>query len=65
MCFFQPGQEAYRAAANSFLADQFLFGSSYRFRPIRQSIDDAASGLRDDVLERVFHGNAERLLRLS
>ncbi len=66
MYFFQPGQDAYREAANSFLADQFLFGSSYPFRPIRQSIDDyAASGLRDDVLERVFHANAERLLRLA
>ena len=65
MYLFQPGQEAYVKAANSFLADQFLFGSSYPFRPIRQSIDDyAAAGFRDDVLERVFHVNARRLLRL-
>ena len=65
MYLFQPGQEAYVKAANSFLADQFLFGSSYPFRPIRQSIDDyAAAGFRDDVLERIFHINAERLLGL-
>ncbi|WP_454914933.1 amidohydrolase family protein [Xanthobacter sediminis] len=65
MYFFQPGQEAYVKAANSFLADQFLFGSSYPFRPIRQSIDDyAAAGFRDDVLEKVFHANAARLLGL-
>lgn len=65
MYLFQPGQEAYVKAANSFLADQFLFGSSYPFRPIRQSIDDyAAAGFRKDVLEKVFHTNAERLLRL-
>ena len=65
MYLFQPGQEAYVKAANGFLADQFLFGSSYPFRPIRQSIDDyAAAGFRDDVLERIFHVNAERLLEL-
>ncbi|WP_315742157.1 MULTISPECIES: amidohydrolase family protein [unclassified Bradyrhizobium] len=65
MYLFQPGQEAYVKAANSFLADQFLFGSSYPFRPIRQSIDDyAAAGFRDDVLERVFSTNAIRLLSL-
>lgn len=65
MYLFQPGQEAYVKAANSFLADQFLFGSSYPFRPIRQSIEDyAAAGFRDDVLERVFSKNAEHLLKL-
>jgi len=65
MYLFQPGQEAYVKAANSFLADQFLFGSSYPFRPIRQSIDDyAAAGFRDDVLDRVFHANAVHLLGL-
>jgi len=66
MYLFQPGQEAYVKAANSFLADQLLFGSSYPFRPIRQSIDDYAfAGFRDGVLERVFHVNAERLLGLG
>ncbi|MQT14573.1 amidohydrolase family protein [Segnochrobactrum spirostomi] len=65
MYLFQPGEDAYVKAANSFLADQFLFGSSYPFRPIRQSIDDyAAAGFRDDVLEKVFHTNAVRLLSL-
>lgn len=35
MYLFQPGGQFYVDAANSFLADQFLFGSSYPFRPIR------------------------------
>lgn len=66
MYLFQPGQEAYVKAANSFLADQFLFGSSYPFRPIRQSIDDyATAGFRPGVLDKVFHKNAERLLKLA
>ena len=41
MYLFLPGSEAYVQAANGFLADQLLFGSSYTFRPIRQSIEDA------------------------
>lgn len=62
MYLFLPGSEGYVQAANGFLADQLLFGSSYTFRPIRQSIDDAlALGFRDEVLEKFFHGNAERL----
>ncbi len=65
MYLFLPGSEAYVQAANGFLADQLLFGSSYSFRPIRQSIDDAlALGLREDVAERFFHDNAARLFGL-
>ena len=65
MYLFQPGGGAYVEDINSFLADQFLFGSSYPFRPIRQTIDDFLQlGIREDALERVLHGNAERLLKL-
>ena len=38
---FLPGSEGYVQAANSYLGEQLLFGSSYTFRPIRQSIEDA------------------------
>lgn len=66
MYLFQPGGGAYVEAVNSFLGDQFLFGSSYPFRPIRQTIDDFARlGFREDRLEALFHGNAARLLRLD
>lgn len=65
MYLFLPGSEGYVQAANGFLADQLLFGSSYTFRPIRQSIEDAQRlGLRNEVLEKFFHGNAERLFGL-
>jgi len=65
MYLFQPGSQAYVEAANSFLGDQLLFGSSYPFRPIRQSIDDAQRlGLKDAVLQRFFSGNAQRLFGL-
>jgi hypothetical protein len=65
MYLFQPGSEAYVQAANSFLADQLLFGSSYPFRPIRQSIDDAqALGFNESALDKLLYGNAARLFGL-
>lgn len=65
MYLFLPGSQAYVDAANGFLADQFLFGSSYPFRPIRQSIDDFLQlGFSEAVLDKVLYGNAARLFKL-
>ena len=65
MYLFQPGGDAYVQAANGFLADQLLFGSSYPFRPIRQSIDDVLRlGFNASVLDNVLYGNAARLFSL-
>jgi predicted TIM-barrel fold metal-dependent hydrolase len=66
MYLFLPGSEGVVQAANSFLADQVLFGSSYPFRPIRQSIEDAQRlGFRDGVLNKFFFDNAQRVLGLA
>jgi len=66
MYLFVAGSSAYVEAANGFLGEQLLFGSSYPFRPVGQSIDDLLTlGLRDDVLERVLYRNAERLFKLA
>jgi predicted TIM-barrel fold metal-dependent hydrolase len=66
MYLFQPGKDAYVQAANQFLAAQLLFGSSYPFRPIGQSIDDFATlGFKDEVLDGLFYGNATRLFKLE
>lgn len=63
MYLFLPGSEVLVQAANGFLSDQLLFGSSYPFRPIRQSIEDAQRlGFRDGVLGKFFYGNARRVL---
>lgn len=63
MYLFLPGSEAFVAAANGFLEDQVLFGSSYSFRPIRQSIEDAlALGFSERVVDKFFYRNAARLL---
>jgi predicted TIM-barrel fold metal-dependent hydrolase len=66
MYIFQPGGRLYVEAANGALADQVAFGSSYPFRAMRQSADDYGQlGFRDDVLEKVFYGNAARLLKMA
>lgn len=66
MYLFQAGGRGYVEAVNGFLGDQFLFGSSYPFRPIGQTIEDFQKiGFRDDLLERLFATNAERLLGLA
>lgn len=63
MYLFLPGSEVLVQAANGFLSDQLLFGSSYPFRPIRQSIEDAQRlGFSDGVLEKFFYRNARRVL---
>jgi uncharacterized protein len=66
MYMFSPGGRLYIEAANGFMQDQYLFGTSYPFRPMRQSVDDLrAIGLRPDVLEKVSFKNACRLLNLD
>jgi predicted TIM-barrel fold metal-dependent hydrolase len=65
MYIFQPGGRLYVEAANGALSDQIAFGSSYPFRAMRQSADDYERlGFDDAVLEKVFHANAARLLKL-
>lgn len=65
MYLFQPGTQAYVEAANSFLGEQFLFGSSYPFRPIGQTIEDfLALGFHAGVVEKLLFDNAARLLKL-
>jgi len=66
MYIFQPGGRLYVEAANGALADQIAFGSSYPFRAMRQSVEDYERlGFRDDVLDRLFYGNAAKLLGLD
>lgn len=66
MYVFQPGRETYVQAANQFLADQLLFGSSYPFRPMDQSIEDFVRlGFDEAILDKLLYGNAARLLKLA
>lgn len=66
MYLFQPGSRLYVEAANSFLRQQLLFASSYPFRAMRQTVEDFLGlGFKEEVLDDVLHGNAERILRIS
>ncbi len=66
MYTFQAGGGRYVEAANGFLRDQFLFGSSFPFRPMRQGVEDfRALGLSEESLAAGLGGNAARLLGLG
>jgi predicted TIM-barrel fold metal-dependent hydrolase len=66
MYLFAPGGGLYVEAANGALREQILFGSSYPFRPMAQSINDYRTiGFKEGVLDDVMYGNAKRVLKLS
>lgn len=66
MYVFAPGGRLYIEAANGFMKDQLLFGSSFPFRPMRQGVEDfQALGLHPDALDNALWRNADRLLGLG
>lgn len=66
MYTFAPGGGLYVEAANGFMTDQFLFGSSFPFRPMRQGVEDFRGlGLSEEALEAALWRNADRLLGLG
>jgi predicted TIM-barrel fold metal-dependent hydrolase len=66
MYTFAPGGGRYVEAANGFLRDQFVFGSSFPFRPMRQGVEDFQQlGLSEAALTQAFFANAARVLGLS
>lgn len=66
MYIFLPGGSLYVEAANGFMRNQLLFGSSYPFRAMGQTVDDfIALGFNEAVLDSVLFQNAKRLLQLD
>jgi len=66
MYTFLPGGSLYIEAANGFMKDQLLFGTSYPFRAMGQTVQDFMKlGLKEDNLEQVMHLNAKRVLGLE
>ena len=64
MYLFAPGGTRYADAARGFMSEQLLFGSSFPFRPMRQSVADvAALGLDEATETKLLGGNAARLLK--
>lgn len=65
MYLFAPGSQVYVEAAKGVLQDQFLFGTSYPFRAMRQTVDDfIALDWKESVLDKLLVDNASRLLKL-
>ncbi len=66
MYIFLPGGNLYVEAANGFMRNQLLFGSSYPFRAMGQTVDDFIGlGFKGEVLEDVLFNNAIQLLKLD
>lgn len=66
MYTFCPGGSLYVEAANGFMRDQFLFGSSYPFRPMKQGLEDFGNlGLNPEAYEAATFRTANRLLNLG
>lgn len=66
MYIFLPGGSLYVEAANGFMKDQLLFGSSYPFRAMGQSLEDYRKlGFHDEVINMVLYQNAKRVLKLK
>ena len=66
MYIFLPGGSLYVEAANGFMRNQLLFGSSYPFRAMGQTVDDFIGlGFKGAVLEDVLFNNAIQLLKLD
>lgn len=66
MYTFCPGGSLYVEAANGFMRDQFLFGSSYPFRPMKQGLEDFGNlGLNPEAYEAATFRTANRILNLG
>ena len=66
MYIFAPGGKLYVEAANGCMRNQILFGSSYPFRPMAQSINDYRTlGFSEAAIDDVMYGNAKRVLKLA
>lgn len=58
-----PGANLYVEAANSYLANRFLYASSYPSRPLKLTVENFTSlDFRPDVLEKAMWKNAHWLL---
>jgi predicted TIM-barrel fold metal-dependent hydrolase len=63
---FIAGSKMYIEAANGFMRHQFLFGTGYPFRPMKQTVDEFMTlGFSDEVLPDVLYNNAASLFKLN
>ncbi|MCY0882043.1 MAG: amidohydrolase family protein [Firmicutes bacterium] len=63
---FVAGAKDYVEAANGFLRKQFVFGTGYPFRPMKQTVDEFMQlGFHPDILEDILYNNAAQALHLA
>jgi len=60
-----PFAQEYFRAANTYLQDQYLFGSAYPFYPLKPAVENNRAALRPAVQQKVFYDNAARLLGIA
>jgi uncharacterized protein len=61
-----PGMDDYVKAADGFLADRFLYASSYPFTPVRDYADWFRKlPIRPESMEKILYRNAAALLRIN
>lgn len=60
-----PGCMDYVNAANGFLQDRFMYGSSYPLLPMKETVEMAERMFSDEVYEKVMYKNAAKLFKLD
>ena len=64
--FDLPGSEDYVRAADTYLADQFIYASAYPFTPLKDYAQRFLElPIRPESMRKVVYDNAARLLKLS
>jgi uncharacterized protein len=60
------GMDDYVRAADGFLADRFLYASSYPFTPVKEYAEWFRTlSIRQESMEKLLYRNAARLLRID
>ena len=63
---FMPGADQYIQAANTYLQDQFLFGTAYPYRPLEQTAQDfLAFPINPEAMKKIVYSNIVKLLKLE
>jgi predicted TIM-barrel fold metal-dependent hydrolase len=61
-----PGAEEYVRAADTYLQDQFLFGTAYPYRPLQQTAEEfLALNINPAAMEKIVYRNTAKLLKLE
>lgn len=63
---FMPGADEYIQAADTYLQDQFIFGTAYPYRPLGQTAQDfLALPIRPEAMRKIVYDNAAALLKIG